>query len=232
MSQNQLAKELGIWAKCVWPWLPKQSSDWLGYTAITNTGLSGQRSQVQVTLLSQCSYICHFLSTCTGTAFISVSCTHFISDLLTPEFYSPKPFSVPPVSWNGLKRNVDSVPLLLVTFPWILRPVEWSLNSSGRNWRFVHHSSQDTVPLLLSADASYQTNWSILLTVPKTHLSAVSTQPVPQLLPQEFAVFSLPTSPLSSPGLVQISPPWWSCPGQPSWQWVSLSQAHFLGSLD
>lgn len=131
-------------------------------------GVYGQRSEVQVILLAQCSYICHFLSTCAGTSFISVNCIHLTSDLLTPEFYSPRLFSIPPVSWNGLKRHQLILPLFCsVHFPGSSRPVEGSLNSSGRNWRLVHHPSQYTFPLLLSVDPSCQMKWSIYSLSPK-----------------------------------------------------------------
>lgn len=73
---------------------------------IAKAVICGQRTRV----MSDDSYICHYISTCTGISFISVNCINLTSDLLTPEFYSPNPVEIPPLNWNGLKYNVDLVP--------------------------------------------------------------------------------------------------------------------------
>lgn len=158
------------------------------------------------------SHICHFFSTCTSTSFISVNCIRLISDLLTPKFHSPNLFSVPPLSWNGIKHNFDHLLLPLNTFPWIFKACGMKSEFLRKELEMLYRLPQYTFLLLLSFDPSCQTKWSVYSPSPKlTWLFAFSTQPIPQPLPQAFALLSLPKSLLSSPSPAQTSPPLWCC---------------------
>lgn len=179
LNDTKLMRELRIWTKCVWPWLLRQSPQWLGYTASDfshywSSGLGPEdQSQVQMIppsqwfLLPSDSYICHFFSTGTGTSFISGNCVQLTSALLAPEFYSPKPFSVLRLHCNGLKHNFDPAPLLFVTFAWILKASGMKSECLRKELVMFHHLSQYTLPFLLSADPSCQTKYPIYSLSPK-----------------------------------------------------------------
>lgn len=96
-------------------------------------------------------------------------------------------------------------------FPGSSRPVEPSLNSPQKTWRcstiFPNITSQLFALLTLPAKQSGLYT-HCLQTSPA---STVSTQPVPLLLPQVHALFSLPKPLLLSPSPLSIPPPLWHC---------------------